>query len=116
MKLSDHLSKAADLLETGGCVAGMFEENGRHCALGALNAVSADYTVAVQLAQLLNLPAANDNYNGGWGTDPLTGRNDAYIYRGRLAAWFNNLVDAGQDAEAIAEFRRAARLAAAQGD
>jgi hypothetical protein len=110
--LSERLNSAADLLEKHGVVAGRRGSISEgFCALGALNAVgipsSYEAITCGHIARLLDLKPARDRYNFFTGT----GGDSNYI----VAAWSNNLADAGKGAEVIAGFRRAASLAANEG-
>lgn len=103
-QIAKNLLKAADVLEKGGVVAGTRDDGyGRHCAIGAIEVVT-NYRIeqtVKRLVEILDLRAAPDRYNIGRSQDST----------GKLAAWFNNLVDEGKGDFAIAEFRRAAKIA-----
>lgn len=116
MRLSEKFLAAANRLEQTSVIGGKFEElddNGEiigHCVLGALSHVSrpsyAYGDAVVALHRLLNIQPSEDNYNNGWGLSASPS--------GQVAAWSNNLADAGKGSEVIAGLRRAAELAKAE--
>jgi hypothetical protein len=108
MNISKVLSDAADLLATGKVIAGNLSDGkGGYCAIGAIYKTlgtgsfgdTASREIISSVVEVLSLPLASDRYNYV---------RDLPLYR--LAAWSNNLVDAGKGEEVIAGFRRAAQL------
>ena len=116
MKLSEIYSKCAELGEKHGLIAGhRGDPASGFCALGLIEyaifgrfSLLNDSTLMKEaetaLASILNLQRQGDRYNYG-GDSPEF----------KVAAWSNNLVDAGKGSEVIAGFRKAAELAAAEG-
>ncbi len=116
MNLSEHYLKAAELLEQTSVIGGKFSRSDNagkiigYCVLGALGEAALALgrpfyygSAAAALHGFLNIKPSDDNYNQGWG---LTGS-----LAGQLAAWSNNLADAGRGSEVIAGLRKAAELA-----
>lgn len=104
MTLAETFEQAAQVCETKGMCAGVrHDDEGKVCALGALEDVWGFEPPATSraLVRLLGLTPQKDAYNGDCSSEP------SYV----VAAWSNNLVDAGRADEVIAGFRRAAELA-----
>lgn len=111
MKFSELYERAAKVCETRGmCAGSRMNASGQVCALGAIGKANPAGTffaanMHVQpLVDILSLTYIPDNYNS-LGNYPKT-PSAAFI----VAAWSNNLVDAGRSSEVIAGFRKAAKL------
>lgn len=117
-KLSDIYFAVVALLMQHGVIAGKRGNiKSGFCALGAIdyvktgNASIVDRNVATDLRKRLNLGYVRDKHNADYTNYPLICiRSDNVV-----AAWSNNLVDAGKSAEVIKSFRKAAESALAEG-